>query len=131
MDRAVEDFIKTCTTCIKLAMSNPPEPLLMSSFPRGPWENVSIDFWSGGDSEIKVIEVADYYSKAIRAKLMKETTSEATIKVLEKIFDEWGWPQSIKHDNGRQLVSDPFLSWMRANDNKSLPTTPCNAQETV
>lgn len=129
MDRAVEEFVRTCTTCIRLSTSDPPEPMLMSSFPKGPWQNISIDFWSGGDTDTKVLVVADYYSKAIRAEVMKETTSEATIKVLERVFDEWGWPESIKHDNGPQLVSDLFLGWMRSNGVTSLPTTPRNAQE--
>lgn len=129
MDRAVEEFVRTCATCIRLSTSDPPEPMLMSSFPNGPWQNISIDFWSGGDTDIKVLVAADYYSKAIRAETMKETTSEATIKVLEKVFDEWGWPESIKHDNGPQLVSDLFRGWMRSNGVSSLPTTPRNAQE--
>lgn len=129
MDREIEEFIKTCTTCIRLSASDPPEPMLMSDFPKNPWQNIAIDFWSGSDTDPKVLVVADYYSKAIRAKVMKETTSEATIRALEELFDEWGWPQSIKHDNGPQLVSEIFLGWLRANGIKSWPTTPRNAQE--
>lgn len=68
MDRAVEDFVKTCTTCIKLSSNDPPEPLLMSSFPEGPWQNLAIDFWSGAESDPKVLVVADYYSKQFEQK---------------------------------------------------------------
>lgn len=60
---------------------------------------------------------------------MKTTTSDSTIGMLEKMFNEWGWPRSIKHDNGPQLVSEPFRQWMRRNDIESLATTPRNAQE--
>lgn len=129
MDRDVEGFIKACSICIKLSSSDPPEPLKMSNFPQGPWQDLAIDFWSGGDSDHKVLVIADYYSKAVRAELMRETTSEATIKALEKVFNEWGWPKSIKHDNGPQLISDEFRGWMISNDIKSLATTPRNAQE--
>lgn len=129
MDRAVEEFIKSCTTCIKLSTSDPPEPLLLSNFPQGPWQNLAIDFWSGADTDPKVLVVADYYSKAIRGEVMKGTTSEETIRVLERMFSEWGWPKSVKHDNGPQLVSEPFRRWMRENDIISYATTPRNAQE--
>lgn len=129
MDRAVENFIQTCSTCIKLSTCNPPEPMLMSNFPDSPWCNLAIDFWSGGEADPKVLVVADYYSKAMRAEVMKETTSSATIRALEKIFNELGWPRTIKHDNGPQLVSDMFLGWMRNNGITSIATTPRNAQE--
>lgn len=129
MDRMIEEFIKTCTTCIRLSANNPPEPMLMSDFPKGPWQNLAIDFWSGSETDPKVLVVADYYSKAIKTKIMRDTTSEATILALEELFDELGWPQSIKHDNGPQLISDMFRGWLRANDITSWPTTPRNAQE--
>lgn len=129
MDRDIEEFVRSCATCIILSSSNPPEPMLMSNFPKGPWQNIAIDFWSGSEADPKILVVADYFSKAIRAKIMRETTSESTIRALEELFDEWGWPQTIKHDNGPQLVSDMFKGWLRANDITSFPTTPRNAQE--
>lgn len=129
MDRHVEEFIKSCATCIKLSTRSPPEPLVMSNFPEKPWQDLAIDFWSGSEHDKKVLVIADYYSKAIRAEILKETTSEATIKALEKVFNDWGWPLSVKHDNGPQLVSKEFKRWLQANDIQTLPTTPRDAQE--
>lgn len=129
MDRHVEEFIKTCSICIKLSTRNPPEPMIMSNFPQEPWQDIAIDFWSGSENDKKVLVIADYYSKAIRAEVLKETTSGATIKALEKVFNEWGWPLTMKHDNGPQLVSNEFKGWLAANGIKTLPTTPRDAQE--
>lgn len=129
IDRHVEEFIKTCDTCIKLSASDPPEPLVMSSFPEEPWQDIALDFWSGSETDKKVLVIADYHSRAIRAEVLRETTSEATIKALEKVFGEWGWPSTMKHDNGPQLVSNEFLSWLEANGIESRPTTARNAQE--
>lgn len=129
MDRNVEDFVKTCETCIKLSTSDPPEPMVMSSFPENPWQDIAIDFWSGSDTDKKVLVVADYYSRALRAEVLRETTAAATIKALERVFGEWGWPSTVKHDNGPQLVSSEFLTWLEANGIESLPTTARNAQE--
>lgn len=129
MDSDTEQFVRDCGTCVKLSQRNPPEPLIMSKQPSQPWTDLAIDFWSGKETDPKVLVIADYYSKAIKVKIMKETTAAATIKALKEVFDEWGYPSTIKHDNGPQLVSEELQNWFKANDIKSLHTTPRDAQE--
>lgn len=129
MDRAVEDFIKSCLVCIQLSKCDAPEPLVMSKYPERPWENVAIDFWSSGAMNEHILVLVDYYSKAIQAAAMNETNTPATIKALERIFHKLGWVTSIKHDNGPQFISNEFKTWMENNRIASHPTTPRNAQE--
>lgn len=129
MDRAVEEFVKTCRVCIMFSKSDAPEPLVMSEFPERPWENIAIDYWSSGAMSEYILVAADYYSKAIQAVALNESTTNATIKALETIFRKLGWVTSIKHDNGPQFVSGEFKTWLQNHRIASFPTTPRNAQE--
>lgn len=129
MDRSVEHFVKTCVVCLQLSKSDAPEPLVMSEFPERPWENIAIDYWSTGAMNEYILVAKDYYSKAIQATALNESTTQATIQALEKFFRKLGWVASIKHDNGPQFASAEFQTWLENNRIKSYPTTPRNAQE--
>lgn len=129
MDKSVENFVKTCLVCIQLSRCDAPEPLVMSKYPERPWENVAIDYWSSGAMNEHILVVVDYYSKAIQAVALIESTTTTTIKALERIFRRLGWVTSIKHDNGPQFSSNEFKAWMENHRITSYPTTPRNAQE--
>lgn len=129
MNNHVEQHIKQCLTCIQLSRMGQPEPLTMSKMPDGPWERIALDFWSCGSIEETVLVIADYYSRYLKVIIMRDKSSEATIKQLEKLFQELGWPEVMKHDNGPQFSANAFKQWAAANDVKLDPTTPRDAQE--
>lgn len=129
MDRDVEEFVRCCLICIQLSKCDSPEPLVMSKHPERPWEHVAIDYWSSGAVNEHILVVVDYFSKAIQAAALSDSTTPTTIAALERIFRKLGWVVTIKHDNGPQFASNEFKKWMQDNRIESHPTTPRNAQE--
>lgn len=59
--------------------------------------------------------VVDAHSKWPEVAVMKSTSSERTIKELRSIFSCFGLPQQIVSDNGPQLVSEEFKTFMEEN----------------
>lgn len=129
MDRDIEKFIASCLTCIQLSQMNRPEPMKMTKLPEGPWQSLAIDFYSVGEIDEKILAIVDYYSRYIEIVIMADTTAEATIKALEKVFCKLGWPYMLKSDNGPQFASAIFKEWAQSNDIKHELTTPRFAQE--
>jgi transposase InsO family protein len=51
-------------------------------------------------------------------------TANNVIKALEPIFARYGYPSSIKTDNGPQFVSEPFETYLKQNGIGHRKTTP-------
>lgn len=129
MDRDIERYIENCLTCVQLAKQSRPEPLVMTTLPDGPWQSLGIDFYSVGEIKEKLLVIADYYSRFLEVVIMNDTTSEATIGALGKVFEKLGWPTRIRSDNGPQFVSEVFKKWAETNGIQHDLTTPRFAQE--
>ena len=72
----------------------------MSTMPHGPWENLSIDFYSPTPSHTKLMVLTDEFSRFV---IVKEVTSEAAIHIIPILHEVWatfGIPKVIKSDNG-------------------------------
>ena len=59
--------------------------------------------------------VVDAHSKWPEVAIMKSTSSERTIEELRSIFSRFGLPQQLVSDNGPQLVSEEFETFMEEN----------------
>ena len=94
------DFVTKCGPCQEQLPSLPKEPLISQSADR-PMEQISCDLfqWEGKD----YLAVVDRYSGYIWAKILRKTGTENVTKVLEDIFNDFGFPRKIQTDNGPQF----------------------------
>ena len=112
MDFDVQQLVSKCTTCVlnqPLRNDTPLQPV--DPAPR-PWSKVGVDIVGPIDS-VYVLTVIDYFSSYPFAVVIKDITSNTIIEVLERIFSEHGFPESIVSDNGRQFVSEQFVKYLR------------------
>jgi transposase InsO family protein len=69
----------------------------------------------------------DYYSRFYEVVVMRSTTTQRVIAALSDIFARFGFPHSLKSDNGPQFVSEEFRRYLQENGiehRKSPPLRP-------
>ena len=95
----------------RVASQNPHQQYYPVEVPDHPFHRVTTDFFHirGKDYLLAV----DYYSKWPCVVEMTSTTSEATIKELDKIFSDFGVPEVLVSDNGPQFGSADFRAFAR------------------
>ncbi|KAJ8969816.1 hypothetical protein NQ314_001574 [Rhamnusium bicolor] len=71
-----------------------------------------------------ILVVIDYYSRYQEIKFLKQTTSNIIIRLLMDMFTRFGYPKSIRADNGRQFISQEFKRLCDENNIVVLQTPP-------
>lgn len=114
LDADIEQKAGSCPDCQK--MRNLPQlaPLHPWDWPEEPWQRVHIDF-AGPLVNHMFLVVVDAHSKWPEVAVMKGTSSEKTVEALRSIFSRFGLPQQLVSDNGPQLVSEEFETFMEEN----------------
>ena len=97
-----EEFIKRCSTCMKLA---PPirEPLISSKLPKHPWERIATDLFELNKQPYLLL--VDYYSRYPEVIKLNSTTSTSVITAMKSVFSRYGIPHTVISDNGPQYDS--------------------------
>ena len=99
MSSAVERAVKDCFACQVATPTTTREPLQMSDLPSKPWSELSADFGHLPDGKY-ILVVTDEYSRYVVVDIVESTSSRTVIPKLDKIFAEFGIPDSLKTDNG-------------------------------
>jgi transposase InsO family protein len=68
--------------------------------------------------------VVDAHSKWPAVTVMKSISAERTNEELRSIFSHFGLPTQLISDNGHQLVSEEFCSFMEANGIQHFKSAP-------
>ncbi|XP_055596636.1 uncharacterized protein K02A2.6-like [Uranotaenia lowii] len=110
MDHDVVDRIQKCIGCAAVRIDGPPEPMLRKSMPDRAWQEVAIDFFSAKEFSTFLVLV-DYYSRFLKVVEMRGTNASKTIDVLEDIFAEQTYPETIRSDNGPPFNSEAFANY--------------------
>ena len=76
-----------------------------------PWEHTATDLLGPMPNGEYVLAIVDYYSRFVEIEILSLTTT-SVINSLNRIFAIFGYPVSLKTDNGRQFVSDEFESYL-------------------
>lgn len=122
----IENFVSACENCKIFSEETPKAPLTQWEPAEAPWHRIHIDF-AGPFMNISFLVVVDAYSKYPFIKIMKTTTTDATIDALDEIFSMFGMPLCLVSDNGPQLVSENFELFLTRNGirhKKSAPYHP-------
>ncbi|XP_055527654.1 uncharacterized protein K02A2.6-like [Wyeomyia smithii] len=104
IDECIAKLVFSCTECARDAKTN--TRTYMESWPvqEKPWQRLHIDYAGPVDGWYYLILV-DAYSKWPEVVRTRQTTSPATIEILEGIFARFGNPEALVSDNGRQFIS--------------------------
>ena len=118
IEKDVEQFVKSCTSCIMADKSCRPAipPVKPIPYPSKPWEKLSIDIIGElhgcPQSHRFVIVLIDLHSKWPEIKPVTTITSSAVITFLSDMFTRWGLPREIISDNGKQFTSREFEDFL-------------------
>ena len=110
MQRFVEHTVKTCMTCQVATPTTTREPLQMSDLPNAPWTELSCDFGHLPNGQY-ILVVTDEYSRYPVVEILDSTAAVAVIPRLDRIFAEFGIPESLKSDNGPPFNSHEFAQY--------------------
>ena len=123
LDAAIEEKAKSCSTCQKLRNLPQLAPLHLWDWPEEPWQRIHIDFAGPLENHMFLV-VVNAHSKWPEVAIMKSTSSERTIEELRCIFSRFGLPQQLVSDNGPQLVSEDFKTFMEENGIQHIKSAP-------
>lgn len=131
MDRAVEDFVRSCPECQLVTAQCKPAPITMTDLPNNPWDYVSMDFSSASDANNwKALVLTDNYSRFLVAIPMEKTDTEAVKRVLKRVFNTYYVPKTLKADNGPPFNSVDLEVWLKEVWGiKLIHSTPLNPTE--
>lgn len=119
MDEAIEGVSRSCQTC----QLNQPRPAKAIphpwTAPTTPWERIHLDFCTFYG--FQWLLVVDAFSKWIEVVNMRDNIKAGNlIKKLREIFSRMGLPLVCVSDNGPQLVSQEFESFLTRNGIKHI-----------
>lgn len=112
MDMDAEKVCRACHGCQVVGQFSPPEPMQRTEPPTGPWQDVAVDIMGPMPTGENLLVIVDYYSRFFEVVTMRSTTSQKMIEALTPIFARYGYPFSLKSDNGSQFVSEEFEKFL-------------------
>ncbi|XP_044747447.1 uncharacterized protein K02A2.6-like [Coccinella septempunctata] len=122
LDKEIEDTVKKCHSCSKVAGNPPKVPLANWSWPKEVWERLHIDYLGPIAGKYYLI-ILDAHSKWPEVFETSSTNTEITIKILKQIFARFGLPVTLVSDNATYFKSSDFELFL-TNNNISHKTIP-------
>ena len=112
IDYKAETLIKNCLACqASIKEKTKGVELSMSNLPRGPWEEICVDFWGPTPDGTYAVVFIDEYSRYPIVEYMKSVSAESVIPIFDKVFSTFGIPFVCKTDNGPPFTSGKFASF--------------------
>lgn len=106
--------VRSCRGCTLTARKEPPNPMVRSKLPSGPWQQIAVDYNGpyakyGG---ITILAIVDTYSRYLLAIPISSTGFEPLKKALQQVFDIYGYPMAIKQDNGPPFNGQDYANFL-------------------
>ena len=109
-NRYIKEFVSNCHVC-KLIKGRLPKPIKLKTapLPSRPFETVSMDFvgplitTDGGNKYI--LSVIDLFSRFCVLEALPTKNSDEVIKTLRRIFNNFGYPNTLISDNALEFTS--------------------------
>ena len=127
MTEKAEHAVRECIPCQANTTRRNMEPLNMSELPPGAWLHLSIDFCGPLPNGENLMVIQDEYSRYPVVEILRKTTTESLVPVVDKVFAEFGFPKIVKSDNGAQFRStvwSRYLRWSGVKRRKIMPLWP-------
>ena len=123
MNNDVEQHVKACPACREVLPSRQQEKIQETAKPEGPMTDISMDLCEYRGTEYLVASCR--YSGWPFLEKLKKTDTESVLKIIEKWFNDLGWPLRIRTDGGPQFRSK-FHEFCRANGIEHQTSSPYN-----
>lgn len=129
LDKDIEQLVRDCTPCLISGKtgSPPPPPLGSLPWPTKPWDHIQLDICGelhDVPHHLRFLVVCyDLHSKWPEVAPVGTVTSGSIIDFLELLFARWGLPRTLTTDNGPQLVSAEFTSYIQSKGIKHIRTS--------
>ena len=113
LTQELKKFIQQCPECARDYRPNK-EPLIPSTLPDYPWQQVAADLFQLKGSDYIVI--VDYFSRYPEVHKLTTTTSKSIINTLKTALARHGVPETLRTDNGPQFNSLEFAEFAKQYD---------------
>jgi hypothetical protein len=107
IDKLVEKKVESCCAFFISTPESKREPLKMSPLPKAPWSEVSMDFAELPNSEYLLI-ITDDYSRYPVVETVKSTSANTVIPRVDKMFSEFGIPDTDLIHTSLYRRKDPW-----------------------
>jgi transposase InsO family protein len=124
LDQAVEAAVRSCIPRQANSTRMEREGLHMSELPPGPWVNLSVDFCGPVPTGDYLLVITDEYSRYPIVEVVRTTSAESTINVLDRVFAMFGFPRKIKTDNGPPFSGHAWREFLESCGVKHRKVTP-------
>ena len=95
--------------------------------PRKPWRDLALDLMGRLPTGESLLVTVDYFSRWIEVDVVRNTASSAIIRCLINYFTRHGIPETLRTDNGSNLVRhglEEFLDQLGTKHKKTIPLWP-------
>jgi len=123
----VESHCKKCLGCQAVTPAVTIPPVKTTTMPTKPWRDLAVDLMGPLPTGESLLVTVDYYSRWIEVDILRSTTSSVIIRCLENHFTRHGIPETLRTDNGSNLVSremEEFLDELGIKHKKTIPLWP-------
>ena len=124
IDSFVSDVVSRCIACRANFDAKPREPLKMTPLPSRPWSDISVDFYGPLPYQEYLLGIKDENSCFPEVEIVRSTSANTVIPVLDKVFSSRGMPTVVKSDNGPPFQSDNFKQYAEQMGFKHQKVTP-------
>ncbi len=124
IDNMVEDAISKCIPCQANSNRKVCEPLQMSELPRGAWLKLSIDFCGPIPTGEYLLVLIDEFSRYPVVHVTRSTSADKIMPLLDQTFASFGYPETIKSDNGPPFQSAEWKNFLADRGIKQRRITP-------
>ena len=127
MNSVVERHCKRCLGCQTVTPVTTTPPVKTTTMPSKPWRDLATHLIGPLPTGESLLLTVDYYSRWIEADVVRNTSSSTIIKCLEKHFTGHGIPETLRTDNGSNLVShemEEFLDELGIKHKRTIPLWP-------
>jgi hypothetical protein len=122
----IQNVVENCHPCQINAKANPKEPLIISSLPDYPFQQIAMDYFE--EIGQKFLVIVDRYSHWFNIYPVNSTDSTSLINVLRSHFTEHGTPEEIFSDNGPPFTSLSFKEFCKQREIRHVSSSPTYAQ---
>lgn len=114
VDRQVEQYVRNCEPCFRITREFHELPMARTTMPDEMWQRLAIDhggpYIAWGGRHVLVVE--DYCTRYVVTTVVQSTDTATTVKALGDIFETFGYPKSIRSDNG-PAFGNAFGGWCK------------------
>ena len=113
MDACIRNHRDSCGTCMKIAPSQPREPIILAKSPEWPFQQLAMDLFYVEDHGYLVY--ADRFTGWLMIYHLPPGKSDAMqlISITRGIFQAYGVPEEISRDGGPPMHSHQFLEFLK------------------